>query len=235
MALPTLNGLSGLIRGKLGNGLRTSELLMEDRRLTLAKRLQAIASTGLYFSKDLYDTERYEEVAAIANELLADIGGTSISRIQSLVSEFAKGYVTPKVDVRGAVVRGQKILLVREGTDGLWTLPGGYADVGLSPQENIVKEVREETGLRVVVVSLYAVRHKAKHQYDPDARDFYKMFFICEPLDDLAPKPSGLETTDVGFFGLHELPPLSRGRVIEQDIVAAMEYVENGGQAALCD
>ena len=208
---------------------------MEDQWLTFAKRLQAIASSGLHFSKDPYDLERYEEVAAIANEILANLGGTSVSRIQSLVSEFSKGYATPKVDVRGAIVRGEKVLLVREGTDGLWTLPGGYADVGLSPQENIVKEVREETGLRVGVVGMYAVRHKAKHEYDPDVRDFYKMFFICQELDDLEPQASGLETIDVGFFGLDELPPLSTGRVIEKDIVAAIEYLMKDGQAALCD
>jgi ADP-ribose pyrophosphatase YjhB (NUDIX family) len=208
---------------------------MEDRWLTLAKRLQAIASTGCHFAQDPFDQERYQQVAAIANEMLANIGSTPIVRIQALVSEFAMGYATPKVDVRGAIVRDDKVLMVRERADGLWTLPGGYADVGLSPRENVIKEVREETGLHVEVAGMYAVRHKAKHEYDPDARDFYKMFFICQPLDDADPQPSGVETTEVGFFGLHELPPLSRGRVIEKDIVAAMDYLMTGGQAALCD
>jgi hypothetical protein len=64
------------------------------------------------------------------------------------------------------------------------------------------------------------VRHKAKHEYDQDARDFYKFFFLCERIDGSEPQP-GLETKEVGYFRLDELPPLSRGRVIEDDIEAA--------------
>lgn len=208
---------------------------MEDQWLRLAKRLQAIGSTGLFFAQDPHDKERYEEVAEIANQMLSMLGDTSVSRIRSLVSDFAKGYATPKVDVRGAVIRDDKVLMVREGTDGLWTLPGGYADVGLSPQENIVKEIWEEAGLRVDVTGLYAVRHKAKHEYDADARDFYKLFFACRPLDDVEPRPSGLETTEVSYFRIDELPPLSRGRVIEEDIAAAFDYQSRDKPAILCD
>lgn len=114
---------------------------MEPQWLTYGKRLQAIASSGLHFARDQFDRERYEEIASIANEMLADLGGVPIERIEGLVSDFAKGYATPKVDVRGAIVEENKVLLVREKSDGLWALPGGFADVGLSAAQNIAKEL----------------------------------------------------------------------------------------------
>lgn len=143
---------------------------MEDLWLMHAKRLQAIASTGLYYAKDEFDRERYREVGEIANGMLAALGDVPIERISSLVSEFAKGYATPKVDVRGALIENGKILLVQERSDGRWSLPGGFADVGHSASENIRREILEEAGISVSVHNLYAIRHKAKGPYEPDAR-----------------------------------------------------------------
>ena len=111
---------------------------MESDWLRWAKRLQAIASTGLHFGAGEFDRERYREIADIAHEMLAALGKQPIERIEGLISDFAKGYATPKVDVRGAVIEDGQVLLVREKSDGLWTLPGGYADVGISASENIV-------------------------------------------------------------------------------------------------
>jgi NUDIX domain len=110
------------------------------------------------------------------------LGNIPIKRIEGLLSDFAKGYATPKIDVRGAVIEDGKVLLVRERSGGLWTLPGGFADVGLSATENVIKEIHEEAGIRTSVTSLYSVRHKAKQIYDPDIRDFYKMFFYAGVL-----------------------------------------------------
>lgn len=196
---------------------------MESLWLAWAKRLQSIAATGLHFGRGQYDKERYEEVAAIANEMLSQLGKVPISRIEGLVPDFAQGYATPKVEVRGAVIEEDKILLVQEKSDRLWTLPGGYADVGISPSENVVKEIWEEAGLRVRAQALYGLRHKARHGYDADARDFYKLFFLCEATQEGQPEP-GLETADAAFFALDELPPLSTGRVLEKDIVAAFAF-----------
>jgi ADP-ribose pyrophosphatase YjhB (NUDIX family) len=207
---------------------------MEDNWLTWAKRLQSIASTGLHFARDKYDRERYAEVGVVANEMLAFLASVPVRRIQSLVSDFAKGYATPKVAVRGAVFEGDKILLVREASDGRWALPGGFADVGMSPSENILKEIWEEASLKVEVKALYGIRHKAKHEYDPDVRDFYQLFFLCDRTDDTEPRP-GEETAEVGFFGLDELPPLSKGRVLEKDIAAAFEFKADPRRLALFD
>lgn len=201
---------------------------MEDSWLSWAKRLQSLASTGLHFSSDDFDRDRYEEIAGIANQMLAALGNVPVQRIEDLVSDFAQGYATPKVDVRGAVIEHGKVLLVKEASDGLWTLPGGFADVGVSPGENIVKEIREEASIDVSARAIYGVRHKARHGYDPDARDFYKLFFICARLSDAPPKP-GPEVTDVGFFSPDDLPPLSTSRVLEKDISAAFVFESNPG------
>jgi ADP-ribose pyrophosphatase YjhB (NUDIX family) len=207
---------------------------MEDIWLAWAKRLQSVASTGLHFARDEYDRERYAQVSAIANEMLSSLAGVPVGRIEGLLSDFAKGYETPKVDVRGAVFDDEKILLVRERSDDLWTLPGGYADVGMSASENVVKEIREEASLGVRVQALYGIRHKAKHEYAPDLRDFYKLFFLCERTDGQAPQP-GLETAEVGFFAMSELPPLSKGRTLEKDIVAAFAFKADPQRLALFD
>lgn len=207
---------------------------MEGLWLAWAKRLQSIAATGLHFGRGQYDRERYEEIAAIANRMLSELGNVPISRIEDLVPDFAQGYATPKVEVRGAVFERDKILLVQEKSDRLWTLPGGYADVGISPAENVVKEIREEAGLHVEAQALYGLRHKAKHGYDADARDFYKLFFLCEPTQEGRPEP-GLETAAAAFFALDELPPLSTGRVLEQDIVAAFAFRRDPSRPAAFD
>lgn len=207
---------------------------MEDLWLHWAKRLQSIASTGIHYCHGAYDRERYEEVASIANHMLAHLANVPVSRIEALVSDFAKGYATPKVDVRGALFSGQKILLVREHSDGLWSMPGGFADVGRSPCENIVKELWEEATLRVKATALYAIRHKAKHEYEPDARDFYKFFFLCEPVDASPPVP-GAETSQVQFFGRDELPLLSTGRTLQKDIDAAFAFRANPAGPTLFD
>ena len=207
---------------------------MEPQWLTYGKRLQSIASTGLHFTRDRFDRERYEEIAAIANEMLSALGNVPIERISDLIPDFARGYATPKVDVRGALVEQDAILLVREQCDGLWTLPGGFADVGLSPAQNVEKEIREEAGLRVSARRLFGVRHKARSDYTPDVRDFYKMFFLCDRADSAAPQP-GLETLEARFFEADALPPLSRGRTIEADIYAAFAYAADTTKSAFFD
>lgn len=196
---------------------------MESHWLTHAKRLQAIASTGLHFCKDVHDRERYQEIADIAHSMLAQLGNVPLERITDLVSDFAQRYSTPMVEVRGALIEDGKILLVREQHDGLWALPGGYADVGLSASENVIKEIHEEAGLEVSVRALYGVRHKAKGPYKADHRDFYKLYFLCE-RQGTQPPLAGSEATEAGFFAPDQLPPLSQGRTVERDIREAFDF-----------
>ncbi len=190
--------------------------------LQYAKRLQALASTGLHFGADDFDKERYGEIGNIAQAMLADLGGVPIERI--LFPEYGRQYASPQIDVRAAVFRDGKVLLVKERLDELWTLPGGYADVGLSAAENAVKEVLEEACVPVRAVKLYCVKHKAKHPYPVDARDFYKFFFLCEQLDAKAPGP-GPETLAAEYVAVEALPQLSLGRTLAADIELAAVHL----------
>ena len=144
--------------------------------LSWTKRLQAIAQTGLTFTRDHYDHERYEELQAIAAEMMAV--GSGIPDSQKVLDLFRgeRGYATPKVEVRGAVVREDQILLVREREDGGWTLPGGWADVGESPSAMVVREVKEESGYEVVPRKLAAVFDRNKHPHPPEPTHAYKLY-----------------------------------------------------------
>jgi ADP-ribose pyrophosphatase YjhB (NUDIX family) len=213
---------------------------MEDTWLTRAKRLQAIASTGLHFCDSNHDRERYVEIAGIAQDMLADLGTVPLNRIRDLVPDFARGYATPLIDVRGAVIEDGRILLVQEATDGKWAMPGGFADVGLSAAQNVEKEIREEAGIAVAAHRLYAVRHKARGPYPPDARDFYKVFFLCDRTGpDRGTAPSALkpghEALDAEFFAPDALPPLSTGRIVAEDIVAAFAAWSDPGHLTRFD
>ncbi|AUM12423.1 NUDIX hydrolase [Ketobacter alkanivorans] len=200
---------------------------MESPWLAIAKRLQALAVTGQQFTRDQYELERYSEIESLSNQMLALLGNAPIAVVETLFASGETGYVTPKVEVRGAILRGDRILLVQEKEDGLWAMPGGYADVGLSPAENVEKEVWEEAGMKVKACHLYALRHKARGDYPPDPRDFYKLHFICQCQDTEVPSP-GLETHAAEFFPLHSLPPLSLGKVLPEDVQAAFDFVERG-------
>ncbi|MEX0318627.1 MAG: NUDIX hydrolase N-terminal domain-containing protein [Ruegeria sp.] len=200
--------------------MRQDPTALEDTWLARAKRLLALAETGQHFTSDPFDRERYDEVAAMARAMLADLGRVPLARIDGLISDHAAGYATPSLDVRGAVIRDGRILLVRERADGRWALPGGFADIGKSPAENAEKEIWEEAGLHVRARHLYALRHKARHPYPADARDFYKLFFLCEEVGTDLPRP-GSETSEAAFFPEGALPDLSLGRVLHADIDAA--------------
>ena len=195
---------------------------MENRWLSLAKRLHALAHSGLAYNPEPYDKERYEEIALLAEQMLSGLADEPLSKIQNLIVPSEKKYVTPQVDVRGAIFSDNKILLVREKSDGKWTLPGGYADTGLTARQNIEKEVQEEAGLTVMATKLFAVRHKASGDYRPDVQDIYKLFFLCHCDQPELAKP-GLETSEVGFYNPNHLPELSSGRTIARDIEDAFQ------------
>lgn len=186
--------------------------------LDLAKRLQAIAQTGLAYAKDQYDIERYRGIRGIASEMMSACS-TNIPSTR-LVDIFGceVGYATPKIDVRAGVFSRDRILLVRERSDGAWTLPGGWADVGDSPSVAAARETKEESGYDVVARKLAAVydRDHPRHGHPPMAYHVYKLFFICELVGG-APTTS-IETQDVAFFAEDRLPKLSVPRVTAEQI-----------------
>jgi ADP-ribose pyrophosphatase YjhB (NUDIX family) len=192
--------------------------------LQWAKRIQAIAQTGLTYGRDPYDLERYQELQQLAAEIIATCGNQPFEAVQTVLA-VEKGYPTPKVDVRAVVFDAAgRLLLVRETMDGRWSLPGGWADMGETPGEMAVREVCEEAGLQVRPTKLVAVYDKARHQPEPRLTDIYKIFIRCELLGG-APRTS-LETDAVGFFGREEIPPLSTGRVNSEQIARMFAHYD---------
>jgi len=188
----------------------------EPQWLTIARELQAIAQTGLAFTQDRFDRLRYERVRELAAQLLAMGSDAPAEKILELL-KGETGYATPKVDVRGAAFMDGKVLLVREISDGGWTLPGGWADVNQSAAECVVREIFEESGFEARALKLAAVYdyQKSNHPRRP-LHSSYKLFFICEITGGSA-RPSD-ETSDVGFFARDALPPLSLGRTTPAQI-----------------
>lgn len=196
---------------------------MEPKWLEWAKQLQAIAQIGLTFAKDSpFDVERYQAIRQIAAEMMAAGSNTNLNQILDLFAGEV-GYVTPKVDVRAAVFRDNAILLVKERSEGRWTLPGGWADVNLTPAENVVKEVYEESGFQTRVVKLLAIYDRSKHPHQPPfPHHVYKMFFLCEILDGVA--TTSIETDEVAFFDAHKIPLLSISRITSDQIARMFEH-----------
>lgn len=139
---------------------------MSNQWLEWAKRIQALSQAGLTFSKDIYDIERYEELRKISVEIMSEYTELGMKRIKNLFANET-GYQTPKVDVRGVVFKNEQILMVKESIDDKWALPGGFCDIGLSPTENVVKEIKEESGYDVIPVRLIALLDNNKHSHPP--------------------------------------------------------------------
>lgn len=193
--------------------------------LTIARELRAIAQNGLSFSKDQYDLQRYARVRELAASLVAQGWDESREAVLDLFRQDT-GYATPKIDVRGAAFLDGRVLMVREISDGKWTLPGGWADVNQSPSESVVREIAEESGFQARAVKLAAV-HDYQKSNRPGLRldSIYKLFFICDIIGGAA-RPSD-ETSEVAFFSRGDLPPLSLGRTTAAQIDRMFEHREH--------
>ena len=185
------------------------------------KKLKNIADIGLLYAKDPFDRERYTELHEISLKLLSQITDTPLSKISNFYNPTTD-YPTPKVDIRALVLNDQKqILLACEQSDGRWSLPGGWADIGLTAREVAVKEVFEETGLNVTPTRLLAVFDKKCHPHPPQAFYVYKFVILCQLVSgDLRPAHDIL---DARFFDIAELPPLSENRILKSQIELVFE------------
>ncbi len=200
--------------------------------LEVAKRLQAVAQAGLEYSGNKYDIDRYNQIRQISLEIMQDFTQLPMKKLVNVFTS-EKGYQTPKVDVRGVVFRGNKILMVREIIDDCWSVPGGWADVGLTPFEVARKEVFEEAGLEVSPVRLLAVFDKKLHNHPPDLYHIYKVFILCEETGGIL--QNGMETSDTGFFSPDDLPALSAPRITEEQIRLMFDFKNNPLKEAVCD
>jgi ADP-ribose pyrophosphatase YjhB (NUDIX family) len=200
--------------------------------LEIAKKLQAMAQSGLAYSNNQYDTERYEELRNISADIMAKYADIKIETIKNLFCNET-GYQTPKVDIRGVVFKDNKILMVREKLDGAWALPGGWGDIGFTPGEVAAKEVMEEAGLEVKPIRLLAVFDKKCHPHPPSPYHVYKIFIMCEIIGGNA--AAGAETSEVAYFNSFELPELSVERNTESQIRTMFEYLDNPDKETLFD
>ena len=197
--------------------------MQEPQWLRIAREVRAIAQTGLAFNADGFDHQRYQRLRELAALLMAQGSATEHESILELLRQ-EKGYATPKVDVRGAAFQDGRVLMVREISDGKWTLPGGWADVNQSAGECVVREIAEESGFTARALKLAAVYDYQKRNPSPHIDSIYKMFFICEIVGGAASASN--ETSEVAFFPRHELPPLSLGRTTAAQIDRMFEHRE---------
>ncbi|HEY6290008.1 MAG TPA: NUDIX hydrolase [Terriglobia bacterium] len=197
----------------------------EPRWVEWAKRLQTMAQNGLNYAQDRYDIARYKEIGEIALAMMAAGSRTGLEEVRELFAHET-GHATPKLDVRVAAFReeaGPRILLVRERRDGLWTLPGGWADVGEGPSAAAAREVREESGFEVRITRLLALHDKRQHPHPPDAYYIYKLFFEAEIVGGHSAGGDGFETDAVDFFAAGALPPLSLNRALPEQVLRMFE------------
>ncbi len=174
-----------------------------------AESLAAIARTGLGFTENLYERERFEEVLHIAAQMRARVDhrfdeADLVEEWLRSVGSGIEGYVTPKVTV-GAVVGNDdgELLLVQRADSGMWLFPTGWADVGYSAAEVAVKEVREETGIECEPVGVLAVVDGMRLGFT--TIPLYSVVFHCRAVGgELEAHP--LETSAVGWFGQESLP-----------------------------
>jgi ADP-ribose pyrophosphatase YjhB (NUDIX family) len=197
--------------------------MSEPTWLVVGRELKAIAQIGLTFSQDAFDRQRYERIQDLSATLIAKGSDGDAAKVLELFRREV-GYATPKVDVRGAAFREGRVLMVREVSDGGWTLPGGWADVNQTAAECVIREISEESGFQARALKLAAVHDYRKRNRLHHIDSIYKMFFICELVGGSA-RPSH-ETSDVGFFSRSELPMLSPGRATAEQIELMFQHAE---------
>lgn len=199
---------------------------MRRRLLEIADQVRALAGTGMHHAENEFDRERYDALMRLAAEAAAlahaDEGDADAGAVERLFRTADRGYVTPKVDVRMVVLRGDEVLLVHERSDSRWALPGGWADVGDAPSEAAARETREEAGLEVRPLALAGIYDsRLQPRAPPHAFQIYKLVFLGEMLDARALPRAGHEVLAAEFHPLDALPELSLGRTLPQHIEAA--------------
>lgn len=192
--------------------------------IAMAMELQFIAQTGLTYTRDKYDKERFERIREISAEAMEIGTGFPVEHVREVFCNET-GFQTPKLDTRAAIFKDGRILLVRDRKSGLWSLPGGWVDVNQTIASNTVKEVKEEAGLDVVPVRLIALHDRNQHNTPPYAYGITKAFMICKVIS--GEFAINLETDKSGYFGLLELPELDADKTTVDQIQMCFAAREN--------
>ncbi len=204
---------------------------MSAKWIQWAQEIFSMSQAGLTYSKNEFDIERYKRLQEITAEMIES--QSEVSKESALESfSMQAGYITPKIDVRGAVIRENKILLIQEKADGKWAMPGGWADLGNAPASVAEREVWEESGYRVQAEKVIAVIDA--NRIEP--MEFYhafKIIFLCSLIGG-EPQVSH-ETLAIGFFDLNDLPPLSIYRTNEEMLQEVFEHVKDPSRKTYFD
>ena len=177
------------------------------------QRMITLTDTGLTFTKDPFDRERYEDLRSLLSEMLNQASDLDAEEVAEVLKPTS-AYVTPLMDVRAWIVEDEKICLVRGQGEDSWALPGGFGEVGYSPTENILKEIEEETGFKAKVERLLAVFDT--NHFQLQSKQYAKFVFECKLLDGQFQKNQ--EIADLQFFAIDQLPALSEKRITKEQI-----------------
>jgi ADP-ribose pyrophosphatase YjhB (NUDIX family) len=198
------------------------------RLIELADEIRALATTGLHYTEGPFDRERYEKLLALAARVAEQGLAAPAERIEHVFRSADAGYVTPKLDVRLAIFRGDSLLLVRERMDGRWAMPGGFVEVGDSPSDAAVREAAEEAGVTARVERLAGVFDtRLQPDCPPHLFHIHKLVFTGRLVDPAAEPRAGSEATEAGFFALGALPELSLGRTLPLHVREALRVARD--------
>jgi ADP-ribose pyrophosphatase YjhB (NUDIX family) len=208
------------------NTSSTSNALANSRQLfELSKRIKAIAQTGLVYSEDEYNRDRYTELNDISDSLYQLLTGAELPVIKNFYLN-GKEYPTPKIDIRAVIFNDKaELLMVKEKSDGRWSLPGGWADIGYTPAEVAVKEAAEETGFIVKPKKLLAVLDKKNYPHPAQPEYVYKHFIECEIVGGSITEAHDI--TEVAFFPQNNIPPLSEIRLVKEQVELMFQFLDD--------
>lgn len=195
----------------------------KEKWLELAIEVQSLAQSGLAYTNNVYDIERYERLRDISAEMISIKSGIDTNKVKELFCNET-GYQTPKIDTRAVIFKDGKILLAHEN-NGTWSLPGGWCDVLESVGSNTIKEVKEETGLDVVTKRIIAVQDRNKHNKPKYAYGICKIFVLCEIIG--GSFVENIETTEIDYFDLETLPNLAEEKNNKEQIEMCFNAYKN--------
>lgn len=200
--------------------------------LTIAREIQQLSQTGAAFAVTEYEKDRYKRLTEITADIIEQHTTLEKESVTKVLME-QPGYATPKIDVRAAVVKDGKILLVQESTDKCWAMPGGWADVGNTPSEVAIRETKEESGFDVKPVKVIGVFDANRAGGRLEFFHAFKIIFLCELIGGKA-TPSD-ETLDVQFFDFNNLPALSLNRTNEKHLNEIKLHLVNSERKTFFD
>jgi ADP-ribose pyrophosphatase YjhB (NUDIX family) len=206
-----------------------SESDVSGRWMRWARELRAIAQNGLEYSTNEFDLERYRRLRETAAEMLEPHVVEDLPAVKKVLS-LEDGPGTPRIAVRGFVIREGQLLLVRDNFHGgLWTVPGGWADVNETPAQAVAREVLEETGYRVKPLKVTYVHDQDVHGHLTRPYHTYSLHFLAEIVG--GEPTTNVEVSEIKFFDRESLPPLSLDCVTEREIDVAFAHHRDPARA----